>query len=491
MNEFILSLFKYTSILICVLYTYTKLSHLKLKVSDLAAIPLFIALSAVLHFATVHIKILVPTGILLFVTVFLYLRFKRPVSETVTVSIIAFAVSIAIYVFVFTLSAPVTATCEFIKNDDVSIILANSIISVLQILAPFLLFKIRRFRSGVDPNGDTATFEILLFSGICCIIAMTLFYTDQSLYEIVLLASVVCSLLLILRWRRHITYNYREAMKRRKVKNLEEEIAECELRSAENKLQVSSYSKTFHYLNKSIPHCTNLADKLADDTGCEDACALRNMLHRVSAEINVTNEKCSFMNIPLTGVRVIDMPVYELYTLAETKNIKVSADVSADVKSWFSDDGLDTGDIHILLSYLCDNAVHSALGLPNPRVRIEFTRTPDNAPVIRIYDSGKQFDEKVLAKLGSEIITTRASSGGSGIGLFTVFGILAKYNASFFLDETSRIFGFSKFLEITFDNLRSVTLRTSRFSVVNACSHRADIKVLLPDASARRDGTEG
>ena len=491
MNEFILSLFKYTSILICVLYTYAKLLRLKLKVLDLSAIPLFIALSAVLHFATVHIKILVPAGILLFVTVFLYLRFKRPVSETVTVSIIAFAVSIAIYVFVFTLSAPVTATCEFIKNDDVSIILANSIISVLQILAPFLLFKIRRFRSGVDPNGDTATFEILLFSGICCIISMTLFYTDQSLYEIVLIASAVCSLLLILRWRRHITYNYREAMKRRKVKNLEEEIAECELRSAENKLQVTSYSKTFHYLNKSIPHCTNLADKLADDTGCEDACALRNMLHRVSAEINVTNEKCSFMNIPLTGVRVIDMPVYELYTLAETKNIKVSADVSADVKSWFSDDGLDTGDIHILLSYLCDNAVHSALGLPNPRVRIEFTKTPDNAPVIRIYDSGKQFDEKVLAKLGSEIITTRAGSGGSGIGLFTVFGILEKYNASFFLDETSRIFGFNKFLEITFDNLRSVTLRTSRFSVVNACSHRADIKVLLPDASARRDGTEG
>ena len=491
MNEFILSLFKYTSILICVLYTYAKLLRLKLKVLDLSAIPLFIALSAVLHFATVHIKILVPAGILLSVTVFLYLRFKRPVSETVTVSIIAFAVSIAIYVFVFTLSAPVTATCEFIKNDDVSIILANSIISVLQILAPFLLFKIRRFRSGVDPNGDTATFEILLFSGICCIISMTLFYTDQSLYEIVLIASAVCSLLLILRWRRHITYNYREAMKRRKVKNLEEEIAECELRSAENKLQVTSYSKTFHYLNKSIPHCTNLADKLADDTGCEDACALRNMLHRVSAEINVTNEKCSFMNIPLTGVRVIDMPVYELYTLAETKNIKVSADVSADVKSWFSDDGLDTGDIHILLSYLCDNAVHSALGLPNPRVRIEFTKTPDNAPVIRIYDSGKQFDEKVLAKLGSEIITTRAGSGGSGIGLFTVFGILEKYNASFFLDETSRIFGFNKFLEITFDNLRSVTLRTSRFSVVNACSHRADIKVLLPDASARRDGTEG
>ena len=99
MNEFILSLFKYTSILICVLYTYTKLSHLKLKVSDLAAIPLFIALSAVLHFTTLHIKILVPTGILILSSAFLYLRFKRPIQETVMVNIIAFAISIAFFIF--------------------------------------------------------------------------------------------------------------------------------------------------------------------------------------------------------------------------------------------------------------------------------------------------------------------------------------------------------------------------------------------------------
>jgi len=135
MNDFILSLIKYTSILICVLYTYAKLSRLKLKVLDLSAIPLFIALSAVLHFATVHIKILVPAGILLFVTVFLYLRFKRPVSETVTVSIIAFAVSIAIYVFCFLIGCFIAGTFTNIDNNENRMLIANSIVSVLQILS--------------------------------------------------------------------------------------------------------------------------------------------------------------------------------------------------------------------------------------------------------------------------------------------------------------------------------------------------------------------
>lgn len=95
-----------------------------------------------------------PAGILLFVTVFLYLRFKRPVSETVTVSIIAFAVSIAIYVFCFLIGCFIAGTFTNIDNNENRMLIANSIVSVLQILSPFLLFKIRRFRSGVDPNGD-------------------------------------------------------------------------------------------------------------------------------------------------------------------------------------------------------------------------------------------------------------------------------------------------------------------------------------------------
>ena len=119
MNEFILSLFKYTSILICVLYTYTKLSHLKLKVSDLAAIPLFIALSAVLHFTTLHIKILVPTGILILSSAFLYLRFKRPIQETVMVNIIAFAISIAFFIFSIGVCYFVASTLYHIKNEIV------------------------------------------------------------------------------------------------------------------------------------------------------------------------------------------------------------------------------------------------------------------------------------------------------------------------------------------------------------------------------------
>lgn len=208
------------------------------------------------------------------------------------------------------------------------------------------------------------------------------------------------------------------------------------------------------------------------------------------SEMNIANEKCSFENIPQTGVKAIDASIYKLYAAAENRRLKVSAVISADVGAWFGEENIDKHDIHILLDYLCDNAVISACGSFDARVRLELGATLENKPRILVYDSGKQFDAEVIAKLGKERITTRAGVGGSGIGLFTVFEIAAKYGASFLLDE-GQSFGFTKRIEIAFDGKSLITVRTGRESVAAACSKRGDIAVELIDEDILRDGTDG
>ncbi|MBD5632092.1 MAG: sensor histidine kinase [Clostridia bacterium] len=308
-----------------------------------------------------------------------------------------------------------------------------------------------------------------------------------------MLVVALFGLLLILWWFRHIKYNYREAVKQQNFNLMEDTIEEYKLNSVEKDLQAAVYAKLFHYLNKAVPDCAILAESAAAQTGCADACAARDMLQRVLREMNLANEKCSLQSIPQTGVRVIDAPIIQLFTAAESKNFNASADISADVESWFTESDLHKEDIHILLSYLCDNAKISALGSPNAQVRVELSATADKKPFIRIYDSGEQFDEEVLAKLGIEQVTTRAGIGGSGIGLFTVFEILAKYGASFTLDEAPQSHGFSKVIEIAFDERHSVTVRTCRESVVAACAARKEITVDLigSDEETLRDGTNG
>lgn len=497
MNEFILSLIKYTAIFMCILYAYTKLLHIKLKAWDLFDIPLFIALSAGLYFVTIYVKILVPIGFLLFSTAFLFLRFRKSFYETVTVGTIALGISIISFATGVVLSIPIAVALFLIKNEIVKSIIEQVSISVIQIVGSFLLFKIKRLKSGITPKKENATFEILLLFSVGCIFTMMLFYTKNatySIYEVVLLIVGLFGLLLILLWRRHITHNYREAVDNDNFKRLENELKECKINSVENDLQLAVYAKLFHYLNKAVPDCALLAESAAEQTGCADACAAKDMLQRVLREMNLANEKCSLQNIPQTGEKLIDAPIIRLFTAAERKNFNMGAEISADVESWFTDGKLDKEDIHIMLTYLCDNAMISALGSPNAKVRAELGSTEKGGPLIRIYDSGGQFNEEVLAKLGLEQITTRAGVGGNGIGLFTVFEILAKYGASFTLDEVPQSSGFTKFIEIAFDGIHSITVRTCRESVAIACAARKDITVERIESSAAedlRDGTNG
>lgn len=497
MNEFIICLIKYTSIFMCMLYAYTRLLRIKLKAWDLFDIPLFTALSAVLYFVTVYIKVLVPIGLLIFGLIFLFLRFRKTFYETVTIGIISSGLSIVMYILSFLISIPINMLFNFVNNANLKIFGAQLVVSMVLIVGTFLLFKVKRLQSGVNPKGETATFEILLFFSVGSIFTLMIVYTKnatQSVYETVLLVITLFGLLLFLWWRRHITYNYREAVKQRYVNRMEDTIEEYKLNSAENDLQVAVYAKLFHYLNKAMPHCALLAESAATKTGDADACAARDLLHRILREMNLANEKCSLKNIPQTGVKVIDAPIIQLFTAAERKNFNASADISANVESWFTVRKLHKDDIHILLSYLCDNAVISALGLPDAKVRLELGATKRFEPLIRIYDSGEQFDEKVLSRLGLEQITTRAYVGGSGIGLFTAFEILAKYGASFTLDEAPKISGFSKVIEIAFDGCNSITVRTMRESAIDACVARRGIiveRIESEEEETLRDGTNG
>ena len=227
MNDFIICLIKYTSTFICILYTYAKLMRIKLKIWDTLAIPLFAVFSSVLYITTVYIKILVPIGLFIFSVVFLYLRFKNTFYETITVSAIALGLAIVFLLLSFFVAIPITITLNFINNETLKISLAQLIVGLIQILVIWLLFKIKRLQSGVHPKSKNASFDVLLYISIVCIFTMMLLYAEevkQYMLKVALLIFALCGLLLIVWWRKHITYNYRDAINQRNADRMEDTI---------------------------------------------------------------------------------------------------------------------------------------------------------------------------------------------------------------------------------------------------------------------------
>ena len=491
MNEFILSLIKYAAIFTCMTYAYIKLLRIKPSVWDLLDLPAVFALTFVLSLTAVFVKLLVPLGFLLLGSAFLFLRFRKPIYVTVTVSAIALGISIVLYLFSFLIATLLTVSFHLVNNEYIQKTIGVVFDAVLQISGVLLLFRIKRLCSGLNPETKNATFDILLYLSIACIFTMMMLYAEeikQYMLKVAILFISLFGLLLITWWRRHISYNYRDGADKKKLEELEQAVHEHELQATQNDFEVKAFSKLFHYLNKAIPDCAVLVESAAEQTGCNDACAARDILSRVLQEMNLTNRKCSLQGIPQTGVREIDMPILSLFTAAEQTRLKVSTDISNDGLIRFNDTKIDKNDLHTILTYLCDNARIAALELPDAKVRLVLA-SHNRYPVIRVYDSGKQFDENVLAMLGIEQITTR--EGGSGFGLCTVFELLDKYLASFTLDEEPQVLGFSKFIEIAFDGQHSFTVRTCRNSVALACASRKNFNVILYDSDVLRDGTNG
>lgn len=491
MNEFILSLIKYATIFTCMAYAYIKLLRIKPNAWDLLDLPAVFALTFVLSLTAVFVKLLVPLSFLLLGSAFLFLRYRKPFYVTITVSAIALGISIVIFNLAMMTVYPIASAFYFVENQNLKIILVQICVSFLQIACVLLLFRIKRLRSGLNPETKNATFDILLYLSIACIFTMMMLYAEevkQYMLKVAILFISLCGLLLITWWRRHISYNYRDGADKKKLEELEQAVHEHELQATQNDFEVKAFSKLFHYLNKAIPDCAVLVESAAAQTGCNDACAARDILSRVLQEMNFTNRKCSLQGIPQTGVREIDMPILSLFTAAEQCRLMVSTDISNDGLIRFNDTKIDKNDLHTILTYLCDNARIAALELPDAKVRLVLA-SHNRYPVIRVYDSGKQFDENVLARLGIEQNTSR--EGGSGWGLFTVFELLDKYKASFTLDEEPQVLGFSKFIEIAFDGQHSFTVRTCRNSVAFACASRKNFNVILYDSDVLRDGTNG
>ncbi len=88
------------------------------------------------------------------------------------------------------------------------------------------------------------------------------------------------------------------------------------------------------------------------------------------------------------------------------------------------------------------------------------------------------FQPDTLLKIGKKRTTTHSDTGGSGIGLMTVFELIKKYNASFLIDESINNEFFAKNVSVVFDGLCEYRIKSTRPEIIKYCSDRKNIKLL-------------
>jgi two-component system, response regulator PhcR len=96
--------------------------------------------------------------------------------------------------------------------------------------------------------------------------------------------------------------------------------------------------------------------------------------------------------------------------------------------------------LYLVLCTLAKNALLALRGRPQPRLCLEVDYVPE-APAgqracIRVRDNGPGIPPEVVAKLTKEPVTTRAGSGGSGMGLMFCQRVMQAINGSIRVEST-------------------------------------------------------
>jgi len=167
--------------------------------------------------------------------------------------------------------------------------------------------------------------------------------------------------------------------------------------------------------------------------------------------------------LPKTNVAGIDIIIGYLQNQCIKNNIdfdlKVNCSVNCMIQNHISENDLET---------LVSDHVKDAIIAVNNSTRdykciCATFNIIDDCYEFSVYDSGIEFEIDTLVKLGLEPVTTHADTGGSGLGFFTTFQTLDKYNASLIIEELEfHHSNFSKKVSFRFDTQKEYVIRTRR-----------------------------
>lgn len=312
--------------------------------------------------------------------------------------------------------------------------------------------------------------------------------SENTLIVFLLSVSFVCPFILILWWRKRLQKRYLAILQKQELDFLrtltDNQKAELQTLTTENEV----LSAVIHRDNKIIPAMEYAVRTFLNDPNADHGTGIQ-LLENLS---QMTSERKGILHtyesqeqtIQLTEDPAIDSVLNYMFQKAKTQNVRFDTSVS-DFHSTLSRQAIETEDIKTILADLIENAMIACNTSTFKHILVHIG-TVNKRFIIRVFDNGTAFDVQILNKLGQERITTHADSGGSGIGMKTLFEIKRKYQASIILCETVHGTGaFSKNISVIFNQQGQFIVKSDRVDELRKNCSRKDIVILEETAAYR------
>lgn len=349
-----------------------------------------------------------------------------------------------------------------LQNDYINIL----IMMILHIIILCIIFKIRRFKKGLSflkDNDESDYFNVFVLNISTTIVVLCIIGKNanniMSLNIVSLL--VVLSIIIYITIKTILTMYYKHKLlvsdleeTKAELVNKEKEIEELE----KENLEISKTSHTISHKIKSLEFKINdlkMGKELADEIDLSDR------IKEISKEYYRKN---TAIKLDKTDIEEIDDMLKYMQSRCINNDIEFELQLNGSIH-YMVNNVIPKEDLETLLADHIKDAIiavnHSSNINKSILVRLGLI---DGVYSVYIYDSGIEFEEKTLLKIGKEPITTHKDEGGTGMGFMNTFDTLKKYKASMIINEIGKPDkdNYTKSIIIKFDNKNEFKINSYR-----------------------------
>lgn len=409
-----------------------------------------------------------------------------------------FIASITSFCISYSIHAIISFPCALIvfsffrHAEKFPFLLLATLTSCIQIIFTIFFFKIKRFEKGLSIFFTKPLSNIIIFIGIflsAFLIQLISKKPSVNLQLFALMSIPFAFAFLIYWWQAQIRKTYQRSLELREKESLKKELQELYAAYA----QVKEDNDRVHFINHrdnglltALDYATSsiLEMDFSDEATVKEKCReLAAEVHRARdrrvATVHTTeielpryNTKVNLLNLLLnrTVKRAFDEHV--LFT------VHIDTELEDFVPSSVSDD-----DFVYLVSDLLENAFVATANTRSPMIQLQLYKW-NKQLVVEIADNGLPFEVDSILQMGIERRTTHADTGGTGVGLITIWNIKETYGATYHLDEYDTASPFTKKISLTFDKKNRYSVRTYRKADILSRSKRIDLQVYSHDETS-------
>lgn len=385
--------------------------------------------------------------------------------KDIVYSLIVVAISLGINYVIFLLSTFIVFFPVIImnlKNEYINLIL----ILIVYMIGVFLFFKVKRFKKGfifLQNRLEDEYFNLLILS--VSIVIIFLFIMLENYHVIytsnIGIGFIIFGIIMFATIQKALQLYYKQKLLVQALNATKKELQEEKQLVKELENEIFKRNKKDHSISHQQRILKHKVNKLMEKSEIASEITIIDKINKIDKEI--ADEK-AVIELAKTEIIEIDDVLDCEQAECEKNKIEFELQLNENIHKMVNN-YISAEDLQILIA---DN-------IKNARIAIQHSNNTYKSIMVRlgkidgyyslyVYDSGVEFEEGTLEKLGKVPSTTHKDSGGLGLGFMNIFDTLNKYKASITIKEIGKpsITNYTKAIMIKFDNKNAFNIDSYR-----------------------------